>query len=270
MRAHYARWLARHGSQQETDELYEQTLDVARQALQIAPKNPDIWNTISPLAWEFYRSRNWDGAESMAWLGIERAEGAPEFLFHFTPLLLLADRRDEYRQICSPLIDACARGIELPSYRMRLPPQNAVIRMVGLDPESAGQADRVLQMARDTAELPPVGGLESIPLYTVGRACYRAGMFAEAVEWLQRALEKAKGRVTKYVIALDLALAYHYWGRVEDARDSFEKATDLLDEDPSFIPGHHRAEIEVLRNEAESLIRSRPSPTTASLNSRRY
>ena len=104
-------------------------------------------------------------------------------------------------------------------------------------------------MARETAELPPVSGLESITQYMVGRACYRAGKFAEAVEWLQKAFEKANGRVTSCVIAFDLALAYHYWGRATEARDWFERATNLLEQAPSFIPGHHRAEIEVLRHE---------------------
>ena len=91
--------------------------------------------------------------------------------------------------------------------------------MCGLDPNVAGDPDRVLEHSQQWI---PVPNALTDYLYAIGRAYYRAGDCEKGIEWLHQALEK-KTANAEPLIYLDLALAHHKWADTTRPENGWKK-----------------------------------------------
>jgi WD40 repeat protein/tetratricopeptide (TPR) repeat protein/tRNA A-37 threonylcarbamoyl transferase component Bud32 len=98
---------------------------------------------------------------------------------------------------------------------------------------------------------------------TLGALLYRAGKMDESVKQLNRAIEVhgQGGTANDYLF---LAMAQHRLGQAEAAKTSLEKATRWIDEqtregpgDQPRLPWNQRLELQLLRGEAETLIKTK-------------
>ena len=234
--------------------LVSAVLPLARDAVRNEPSNRSAWMKWNNFVIAHYRANNWEGAAEEAALATELANDDPNLLLYVTPVGWLAGGQDEYRLLCLRLLDHAEGTTPDAGWR-------SVVRMCGLDPDSCGAPERVLRLAQ---QLPLDGslGFDDVTLFALGRAHYRAGNYQEAVSSLQEALEKASAN-REPLICLDLALAYHYWGRNKEARKWLNQAIErlnALDEAHNesgarwHRTGQSGVQIEVLLQEAEQVI----------------
>jgi tetratricopeptide (TPR) repeat protein len=202
-----------------------------------------------------YRARNWEGADVLARLGIERENPPPDVWFTCTPFLWLAGE-EEFRQVCRGLLDSPPKVFE----KKQSENEASTVRLCGLDPSTFGEPERVLRLALRAIDSAPDDPPPAPYHIALGRAYYRAGKYELAVKSLDTAIENHGDR-SEALVSLDLAIAHYLGGEPEEAAKWLQKATDLIDdyESRDFIgdgPGYapEVLEIEVLRREAEQLI----------------
>ncbi len=207
----------------------------------------DGWDNWNKIAFRGFGGVNWKGADREARLAVKFAPHDPDHLLGTAPLLLLAGETAEYRQLCHRLLNAPPNASPEEQFRV----ENWTVRLCGLDREAAGDADRVLALARKSMTL--ANDKSYWFVCGLGRAYYRAGQYEQAVETLTQALT-LKPESAEPLICLDLALASHYWGRGEEASKWYQRAVELLQADGlRYMYRHERAETAVLRHEAEQL-----------------
>src|SRR5262249_821756 len=96
-------------------------------------------------------------------------------------------------------------------------------------------------------------------LGTLGAVMYRAGRIEKAIARLKEAIQKRPGKRSSWAAWLFLAMAHQRLGRAKGAKACLTKANELIGE----IKAHRwtdRLEIEILRCEAETLIKGKSSP----------
>jgi class 3 adenylate cyclase/tetratricopeptide (TPR) repeat protein len=176
-------------------------------------------------------------------------------------VLLASGDLDAYRSACAGMLE---------HYRAT-PARNAwsattVAWTCVLGPKSAGNPETPAALAREAASHDGFGS-QAAASRTLGAALYRAGHFEEAVPRLLEAFRLGEVSLRRHsdeglakveCTALFLSMAYCRLGRKDLARAWFEAARP--GENP-FAPQlwDHRLEVELLRREAEALLRARPA-----------
>jgi tetratricopeptide (TPR) repeat protein len=231
----------------------ETALALMRKAIEIKPQVG--WTDWSNMCLEYYGPRAWGGSEEDARLAIKLApkrhpreySSRYSFAYFLAPFLLLAGRTGEYEQVCRRVVE------DLPENPSR---GEALIaaRFCVLHPTAAGAAERVVKMGEALAKSGQWNDLE-----LAGLACCRAGLYERAVEWLEKARQRAPATdyyVGASIVWLDLAIAHHYLGRPKQAAEWLDKARRLLDPGVATgrFQGDERLRLAVLRCEAESLM----------------
>jgi eukaryotic-like serine/threonine-protein kinase len=165
-------------------------------------------------------------------------------------LLLRLQQGDQagYRAACARLLGS-------------LPPKpsgglaNSVAWPCVLGPEAVADLGRVVRLAEIAVDK-TTGEAKSMVLNTLGAALYRARRHSEAISRLEEGIELRKGNSLPQDWAF-LAMAHQALGDTAAARHWLKK---LADRTPSQQPGafQDELEIDVLRREAEALIRFDP------------
>ena len=219
----------------------EAAVKYARRAVQLDTTNEVAWHLWGRAAFSHYRALNWQGAEQDARLAIKLAAGNPKLhvaLFEIAPLLLLAGKQKEYEQFCVRLLDD--------QEATKTGRVHVVVGLCTLDPKTAGDPSRVLRLAQRLAD-----SKNSWERRPVAMAHFRAGNYQEGIELLQDQNGPAEAQFS--LVALQMAIAHHYDGDHQQAREWLDNAIRRLqDWDPGYA--YYRARTEVFRREAESLI----------------
>jgi WD40 repeat protein/serine/threonine protein kinase len=158
--------------------------------------------------------------------------------------------REGYRAVCARLLAALGPTANA------LTANNTAWRGCLL-PDAVVNPARIVQLAEQGVAAEP---RNPIHLNTLGAALYRAKRWQEAVQKLEEAI-KVQGQGGVVEDWLFLSMAHHQLGHADQARDYLARATGALDQEelnPS-MPWYRRLECQVLRQEAETLLR-RPNP----------
>jgi tetratricopeptide (TPR) repeat protein len=183
------------------------------------------------------------------------------FLWHISALVNLSmGRRDEYRTRCAALLELC-RGFQ----NLRAGAANCAAWTCSLAPDAVSDLPTVVRFARRAAEKDP----KSLSyVNTLGAALYRAGQFKEAAGCLEQIDGLAEGadsdeRSSPAYGWYFLAMAHRRLGNQQDAAKWLNKAIDWTDraleehnrQGGKSLPWNRRATLELLRQEAEGLLK---------------
>jgi tetratricopeptide (TPR) repeat protein len=168
--------------------------------------------------------------------------------------LLAAGDTSGYRRVCARLLKHLGQT-EDPNT------PNNIIWVCVLGPGSVVEIDSCLQWMEKAVARQPNYEL----LNTLGATLHRAGRFEAAIERLNEAI-KSHGKDGTAADWLFLAMAQYRLGRAEEARQALDKAArwmeqaeqgQLQDEHVKLpLSWHDRLEFQLLRREAEKLIKS--------------
>jgi tetratricopeptide (TPR) repeat protein len=177
-----------------------------------------------------------------------------EMWFEYAALLLLSGDRPGYARSCVHMIEACGKTGGLRAYH--------VARACTLAPDAVAEPSLPGRLAGP--ELKAHAG-EFWSLTEQGALHYRAGRFNEAVGLFEQSLKADPTPGRAVLNWLWLALAHQRLGEAEEARRWLGKATAWLDQYHDWMPPRTEAEVglplhnwleaQVLRREAEALIR---------------
>ena len=218
----------RHARQQ-----FELGLEAIRESVKTFSGLPSAWNLWNELALDYYRDRNWEGAEVEAQLAVEVAADFPSRMLSIVPLFLLSGKNREYSDVCQQMIERWEQ------WEGNVLADAAVICSLAPDLQDP---DGLLRLAnRAVADGPDW----STGVLT--RCLIRVGQFDEAIQRLKTHDHEPR----KY---FELAIAYHLSDRHNDARQALSEAMRLFED---WQPKHAnpRMEGEVLRAEAMRLVR---------------
>lgn len=256
---------------------YRMAITSSKKAFEFEPRykglNPQPW---SVAAFMLYRRNGWADSDSEAKVAIETTcvpdvlaaandDWKPRLELMFASLYWLAGEEDEYRKICRRWLDATDN-----------PPAFSILaRMVSLDPKCLEMRSDLLSL---TPEVSPESSRNARESYgslhhARGRVLYRTGHCELAIESLNKASDRTgvwgqrnPSHPPDALVHLDLALAHHFNGDPELAKDFLQLAIVELDsnelpwlfcdsgEAARLVLPFQLFEIEILRREAEELI----------------
>jgi tetratricopeptide (TPR) repeat protein len=199
------------------------------------------------------RLRRWSEADTDFVVDIERRGDTRSSYYHALLRLQLGDI-DGFRDTCERMLARWAQSEDLLTI-------NRLAVASTLAPDAVADLARPIRVAKKAV------ALESKSAWSqgvLGRALYRGGRYAEAVEHLEQAV--AIQNDERYVWHwLFLAMAYHDLGSPTQARAWLKKAVTWIDSElskpPRGVPGgtwlswNQRLELLLLRREAELLIK---------------
>ena len=113
--------------------------------------------------------------------------------------------------------------------------------------------NKALLLARKAVKLAPN---ECLYQSTLGIVLYRLGQYPQAMEALEHSLRDSKGD-TAAINLFFLAMCYACQADTAKAKDCYERAVHLLEEQP--VPFHPRwkEELDAIRAEAKALLQAR-------------
>jgi serine/threonine-protein kinase len=226
----------------------------------------DLWGKIAALAERDPSSKIEQAQDHVARMEWEKAarcyaEGIEleptdnaELWFEYAAAQLLAGDQAGYRQTCAHMLARCQPAGPMRPY--------LVARACTLAAESYEQAVRVSALSRN--ELLERNQTEFWALTELGALPLRSRVPKDGVVFLEKSLV-ADGRPGRAVLNwLWLALIHHKLGSPSEAKRWLDKAVNWLDQQGGRMPGeepfmgshlHNWLEAQVLRREAESLLR---------------
>jgi tetratricopeptide (TPR) repeat protein len=157
-------------------------------------------------------------------------------------MLLMADRAEEYRQACGEIIDRFGQS-ENPGRFCH------AARACVLAPKAVPDPMVPVKLAAEAVSRDPIHW----HLYTLGMAHLRAGQLDEAAQRFHESLNTDPAWQARFLNWLGLALVHHGRGEMEEARQCFGEAVDLMEQDPGPTP-QDRIEGRLLRREVEQLL----------------
>jgi WD40 repeat protein/serine/threonine protein kinase/tetratricopeptide (TPR) repeat protein len=167
---------------------------------------------------------------------------------HFALTLLKMGRREEYRRFCALLVQQLGE-------ERNLQVANLVAWICALGPKALDDYSRAITLSQ--AALKAVSGPPRRALLnTLGALLYRAGRYREAIVQLREAVAEAKGKGSMQDWVF-LAMALHRVGEADEARKYFDRVKSDQTSDADQPWG--KAEYEILRAEAESLLKRKPA-----------
>jgi tetratricopeptide (TPR) repeat protein len=200
--------------------------------------------------------RDWAKAAAFYTRAIGRGVEDSDLWFEYAAALLLSGDRADYARACARMIEGYGKTPNLRAYH--------VARACTLAPEAV--ADPSLPGRLAQTELKANAG-QFWSLTEQGALHYRDGRFPQAVALFEQSL-RADPKPGRAVLNwLWLALAQQRLGKTDEARRWLDKATAWLDQYRDAMPAraeeelglhlHNWLEANVLRREAEALIRPR-------------
>jgi tetratricopeptide (TPR) repeat protein len=187
-------------------------------------------------------------------------DGHPR-LYLAAPLHLQVGDRAGYRRICREMLERFGDTKD-PGVAAQ------IVKTCLLVPGAVADLDGVLKLADRV-----VTGTEKDPSYRYylfgkGLAEYRAGRYAEAVQWLERVAPKASGGEIDASAFAVLAMARQRQGQAEEARAALEQARAILAHKlPKLDKGEHFGNdwhdwlrFQILFREAEEMLKIKRSP----------
>jgi WD40 repeat protein/serine/threonine protein kinase len=165
--------------------------------------------------------------------------------FEYACLLLLKGDEAGYRRFCRQLAERA--GPEPDPFLSFV-----LARSCGLAPDGAADPTQAVAWAEKMIR---AGGKPAWYVHALGLAHYRAGAWDQARQRFEESDKSRWGDAT-VVNWLGLALVCQRTGRVDEAHRWLEKASGWLDKaGPESLPAPDRLEAEVLRLEAEALVK---------------
>jgi tetratricopeptide (TPR) repeat protein len=199
--------------------------------------------------------QEWDKAAGCYQRVLERdAPDGGHFWFEYAAVLLLSGDRKGYEKACAHMVDRYGKSPGLRAYH--------VARACTLASDAVAEVSRPGRLAE--TELKAAAG-QFWSLTEQGALHYRAGRYREAAALFEQSL-RANAKPGQAVLNwLWLALAQQRLGKTEEARRWLGKATAWLDqyrdgmparaEEESGLHLHNWLEANVLRREAEAMVR---------------
>jgi WD40 repeat protein/serine/threonine protein kinase/tetratricopeptide (TPR) repeat protein len=208
---------------------------------------PDSWDALLRRGVAHAQLRQWPLAA--ADFGKNRDVGTDEpHVWHYYALTnLAAGDAAAYRATCADLLQRFSGAADVETARQ-------VVWTALFDPNAVADPKLLVTAAERAAKSRPKGAL---CLLTLGASLLRAGKPTDAADKLQAALPDSGESVAHTL--LFLTLACQQAGRLDDARQWFDRAAEILDEaaqhpeEPSAWD--RRLELEILRGEAERLLK---------------
>jgi tetratricopeptide (TPR) repeat protein len=178
------------------------------------------------------------------------------FWFEHAAVLLLAGDHQGYARVCARLVERCGKAPDLRPY--------LVARACTLAPNAREDAARAARLA--AVEL--MNNTDFWALTERAALLQRAGRSDLAVPLLEKSLKANEKPGAAVLNWLWLALAYQELSKTEEARRWLERASTWLDQHDEGLPAraeetlglhlHNWLEAQVLRREAEALLKAPP------------
>jgi WD40 repeat protein/tetratricopeptide (TPR) repeat protein len=220
-------------------------------AIKLAPANHLMWFWIADT---YLENGNIEGVKRSLERGARLNPTNEQFPLRLATVHLLLKDTTEYRATCERLLHQFDT-IKNPVVA------NNVAWACALAPNAVNEPDRAIRLVKRAVELQP---WNANALDTLGALLCRAGDFDGAIERLTASRSSNRIGPTVLYDQLFLAMAYQGAGRADDAKETLERVIRQLEPHPprqggpSLVPVMdvwQSKEIELLRNEAEKLIR---------------
>jgi serine/threonine protein kinase/tetratricopeptide (TPR) repeat protein len=255
--------LLQQGKQSEAEDAYRQALPNLDK---LVAEFPEVAEYRSRRGGTYAELGQWDKATAdfAKASELQPAEAHPRY-FHATALLGAADTMG-YRSLCGSILDRFGKTEERDTAYWAVWP-------CVLAPEAVAEPALLVSLAEKGFAKAPT---DYDCLTTLGAALYRAGRFEDAVKRLDEAAAAYRpdtpSRLLLIYNRLFLAMAHHCLGHADEARQSLDKAVQWMEQASQEkakdaaskipMPWNRRLTLELLRREAETLIRSETVPPT--------
>jgi eukaryotic-like serine/threonine-protein kinase len=227
-------------------------------ALTLALGEGGFWNS-----WGEAHARlaQWERASEVFAIAVQQRDSSPETWYFQALLSLYHGDTDGYRAACAAMLDRFGKQDQ---------PGNPKVEWTcTLAPDAVADPSKVVALAEKAlAREGPNGDT----LRVLGAALYRAGQLTEAAQRLTEAVAGPRNpgrlRGTPEYNWLLLAMVLHQLGQAEEARGWLTKAVQEIDQptverrkDPGFDTWNRRLTLQLLRQEAETLLGVNDQPT---------
>jgi WD40 repeat protein/serine/threonine protein kinase/tetratricopeptide (TPR) repeat protein len=216
-------------------------LDDYARAVEFAPKE---WEPLLHRGIAHAQLRQWKLAAADFGKNRDIGTDDPQIWHYFALVSLAAEDTAAYRKTCAILIERFGQSADMDTAQLAL--WTAV-----LAPRALPNPARLLELAERLQRARPANAVYS---FTLGATLVRAGKAARAIPVLEAALPNLRSDHTLQAM-LFLTLACQQSGRVEEARQWFDRALETLNESSgnSLQPSawDRELELEILRLEAE-------------------
>jgi serine/threonine protein kinase/Flp pilus assembly protein TadD len=221
---------------------WDRAVDALTEAVNRKPDNADFWKS---RATNYAELERWDRAAADYARAVERTPDDLNLRYEHALACLAAGQTAGYRK-------ACIHMLEYVQNREELWDPEMVLRTCTLGPGALAEPGQLIpwikRLARFLGDRP-----EDVPRLE-GRARYRIGEFQAAVERLK------EGGNEDLLDCFFLAMAHHRLGHADEARRYLDKGTQLAtpaDNTPENVLS--RKAVQLLRREAETLLKGKPS-----------
>ena len=238
---------------------YEAALADSSEAIRLAPDKSAVYKT---RAEAYLWLGRYDEALGDANRSVEMNPNNPLAQLLRAQICLLADRTEEYRQVCVETLDRFSKS----DHQMTVA---HAPRICVLAPEAIDDPNRLIQMAERAVSHYPTGSYpRQWMLYTLGMAHLRAGQLDEAEQCFRESLAADPKWKAKALDWLGLALLQQARGDGDDARRWLSEAIESMELRPMPHP-QDRIEAKLLLREAEQLLGESGRAKTGSENKRK-
>jgi tetratricopeptide (TPR) repeat protein len=205
---------------------------------------PEEWETRSARGYALAAGGHWAEAAKDFRRAVELAPPIGRLWFHYALVLLAAGDRDGYRRHCAALLERHGRTGD---------PERAIWLAWNckMTPDALPDLGPVIALAEKAVAANPRDGFR---LNNLAGALFRAGRYRDCVARLRECLNltPAGGSVWDWVW---LAMAHARLGEMAEARFWLGRATKWIDENAGESTWDQRLELQLLRKEAEALVK---------------
>jgi tetratricopeptide (TPR) repeat protein len=204
---------------------------------------PDDWETRQHRGHAHAQLRQWQLAAADFGRNSDLGPDDPRAWQEYALACLAAGDESAYRSACADLLRRFGSAVDVETARLAVWTATLAPRAVADPSHLVSEAERALHTRPKSI----------VYRLTLAAALIRAGKSTAAIEQLEAALPDAGDRTTRALLLL--TLAYQQAGKLDEARQTMDRALESLNEsaqEPEAPSGWvRRLELELLRDEAE-------------------